>query len=105
MVKSGLDLDHRQHEHDHAHEQRHSCWSHSSKYARDSDVALSGATIVIGAAMSGVNFKAQEIFASDVLEEASYRFCMVSFLFVNLINLVMGCLWFFYFIFEVLIGS
>lgn len=62
MVKSGLDLDHRQHEHDHAHEQRHSCWSHSrsvstdrkSKYARDSDAALSGATIVIGAAMSGV---------------------------------------------------
>lgn len=39
-----------------------------------------------------VNFEAQEIFVSDVLEEASYTFCMVSFLFVNLIDLVMGCL-------------
>lgn len=52
-----------------------------------------------------MNFEAQEIFVSDVLEEASYTFCMVSFLFVNLIDLVMGCLWLFYFIFEVLIGS
>jgi hypothetical protein len=35
MVKSGLDLDHRQHEHDHAHKQRHSCWSHSRSVSAD----------------------------------------------------------------------
>jgi hypothetical protein len=42
MVKSGLDLDHWQHEHDHAHEQRHSCWSHSRSVSTDRKRYITG---------------------------------------------------------------
>jgi hypothetical protein len=42
MVKSGLDLDHLQHEHDHAHEQRHSCWSHSRSVSTDRKRYITG---------------------------------------------------------------